>query len=55
VYAATATGGELCTDDESLEIKLFEVSAIPWEDLAFRSTQDALHDYLDGILHPLNR
>ena len=55
VYAATATGGELCTDDESLEIRLFEVSAIPWEELAFRSTQDALHDYLDGILHPLNR
>jgi ADP-ribose pyrophosphatase YjhB (NUDIX family) len=53
VYAATAIGGELCGDDECLETAEFDVSAIPWDDLAFRSTHDALHDYLAGFLHPV--
>jgi 8-oxo-dGTP diphosphatase len=53
VYAATAIGGTLCADDECLETAEFDVSAIPWDDLAFRSTHDALHDYLAGFLHPV--
>jgi ADP-ribose pyrophosphatase YjhB (NUDIX family) len=52
VYAATAIGGALCADDECLETAEFDTAAIPWDDLAFRSTHDALHDYLAGILHP---
>ena len=52
VYAATAVGGELRADDESLEAAWFPVDAIPWGELAFRSTGDALRDYLRGILHP---
>ncbi len=55
VYAATATGGALAVDDESLESAVVEPAAIPWNDLAFHSTHDALRDYLAGLLHPLTR
>ena len=48
VYAATAVGGELCGDDECLEARLFRADEIPWDELAFRSTREALQDYLDG-------
>jgi 8-oxo-dGTP diphosphatase len=48
VYAATMTGGTLCVDDESLEARVFRPSDIPWDRLAFRSTYEALRDYLDG-------
>src|SRR5205807_1902453 len=53
VYAATATGGTMCVDDESLESAEFDPSSIPWNDLAFRSTRDGLRDYLAGLLHPV--
>jgi 8-oxo-dGTP diphosphatase len=53
VYAATALGGTLCVDDEGLETAEVEASAIPWDDLAFRSTREALRDYLSGIRHPI--
>jgi ADP-ribose pyrophosphatase YjhB (NUDIX family) len=53
VYAATAIGGTLCVDDECLESAEFDEAAIPWNELAFRSTHDALHDYLAGFLHPV--
>jgi ADP-ribose pyrophosphatase YjhB (NUDIX family) len=49
VYAATAIGGELCSDDECLEAKLFTADMLPWDALAFRSTGDALRDYLAGV------
>ena len=45
VYAATALGGELCGDDECLEAGLFTPDEIPWDELAFRSTTEALRDY----------
>lgn len=48
VYAATCIGGELAVDDEGLEARAFEPDAIPWDDLAFRSTHEALRDYLDA-------
>jgi len=53
VYAATALAGELCTDDECLEGAVFEAATIPWSDLAFRSTEEGLRDYLRGLLHPI--
>ncbi len=53
VYAATAVGGSLCGDDECLEAAIFDASAIPWSELAFRSTQDGLRDYLAGLSHPV--
>ena len=45
VYAATMTGGCLGCDDEGLEARFFERSAIPWEELAFRSTREALEEF----------
>ena len=51
VYAASVVGGELCGDEECLEARLFEADTIPWNELAFRSTTEALRDYLDGVRH----
>jgi 8-oxo-dGTP diphosphatase len=48
VYAATWISGELAFDDEGLEIREFELDDIPWDDLAFRSTREALRDFIDG-------
>ena len=53
VYAASIVGGELCIDDEGLEAGLFAPGDIPWPALAFRSTHDALTDYLAGRVRPL--
>ena len=49
VYAATALSGDLCGDEECLEARLFRADEIPWDELAFRSTREALKDYLDGV------
>ena len=46
VYAATCLGGDLAVDDEGLEARAFDPEDIPWDELAFRSTFDALRDYL---------
>jgi 8-oxo-dGTP diphosphatase len=51
VYAATVLGGDLCSDDECLEARVFPADTIPWNDLAFRSTAEALRDYLAGVRH----
>lgn len=48
VYAASMTGGSLCVDEECLEAATFVQHDIPWNDLAFRSTREALVDYLEG-------
>lgn len=54
VYAATAIGGTLCVDEECLETAEFDPQALPWNELAFRSTHEGLRDYLAGLLHPVN-
>jgi 8-oxo-dGTP diphosphatase len=46
VFAATMMGGCLCCDDEGLETRFFEPEQIPWEELAFRSTHEALREFL---------
>ena len=48
VYAATMLSGDLAVDDEGLEAREFDLDEIPWDDLAFRSTREALRDYIDG-------
>jgi ADP-ribose pyrophosphatase YjhB (NUDIX family) len=53
VYAATAMGGVMCGDEECLETAEFDSAAIPWNNLAFRSTEEGLRDYLAGLLHPV--
>ncbi len=45
-YAAHVVGGELQARDESLDVKTFPPARIPWGDLAFRSTQDAIKEYI---------
>jgi hypothetical protein len=39
-------GGELAAGDESIEASLFAPHNIPWDELAFDSTRDALSDYI---------
>jgi 8-oxo-dGTP diphosphatase len=46
VYAATMIGGCLGCDDEGLEARFFAPEEIPWTELAFRSTEEALHEFL---------
>lgn len=48
VYAATMISGELAVDDEGLEAREFTLDEIPWDELAFRSTVEALRDYIAG-------
>jgi 8-oxo-dGTP diphosphatase len=52
VYEATIVGGVLCADDECLDAQFFEAHEIPWDDLAFPSTHDALREYLSGVKRP---
>lgn len=52
VYAATMISGQMAMDDEGLEIREFSVDEIPWDDLAFRSTNEALRDYIaEKVIH----
>jgi len=46
VYAATLAGGELVVDEEGLEARWFAPTALPWDELAFLSTREALRDFL---------
>ncbi len=46
VYEAKITGGRPGTTQESLEVREFYPSDIPWDELAFRSTRDALKDWV---------
>ena len=43
---AVAGNLELTHPDRSTPAPIFEASAIPWDELAFRSTHDALTEYL---------
>jgi ADP-ribose pyrophosphatase YjhB (NUDIX family) len=49
VYAATAIGGALCTDEECLEARVFCPEEIPWNELAFQSTSEALRDWCGSL------
>ena len=49
VYAATIVGGTLMVDDEGLEARFFRAEEIPWDELAFPSTHDALREYLGAL------
>lgn len=46
VYTAEVLGGVLAAGDETIDTGMFEPSSIPWTDLAFPSTAQALRDYL---------
>lgn len=53
VYKASVISGELRIDEESLEARLFSRAEIPWDQLAFRSTHEALEDFYRGFAHPM--
>jgi hypothetical protein len=53
VYKASIIAGHLRIDEESLEARVFSRAEIPWEQLAFRSTREALEDYYTGTVHPI--
>ena len=46
VYVGEAVGGQPRAGDETLEAATFEPRSIPWAELAFPSTAQALRDYL---------
>ena len=52
VYAARVIGGDLCVDEECLEARLFSRDEVPWRQLAFHSTTQALREYLDTTPGP---
>jgi len=52
VYLANVVGGQLQAMDETLEVRTFTTTEIPWEELAFPSTRDALTDYFALINRP---
>ena len=51
VFAATRTGGDLNWEDEGLEGRFFSAQDIPWDNLAFQSTKQALAAYLRNVNH----
>lgn len=46
VYVGRIVGGAPAAGDECSEMRMFAPEEIPWDDLAFLSTRDALRDYL---------
>jgi ADP-ribose pyrophosphatase YjhB (NUDIX family) len=50
VYAAEIVAGEPRAADESLELGAFDPGEIPWKELAFPSTRDALRAYVRRYL-----
>ncbi len=48
VFAGRITGGQLEALHETHEVATFADDQIPWDDLAFSSTREALRDYLQA-------
>ena len=48
-YLTEYVAGELGPGDETLEARVFALGEIPWEQIAFRSTKQALEAYLKRI------
>lgn len=46
VYTAEVIGGRLAAGDETLEARCYKSAVIPWPELAFPSTAEALRDFL---------
>ncbi|CAN5692972.1 NUDIX domain-containing protein [soil metagenome] len=47
VFEARVTGGELRALDETMDVKSFARDEVPWNELAFPSTEHTLKDYLE--------
>jgi ADP-ribose pyrophosphatase YjhB (NUDIX family) len=46
-YLTAYVSGELAPGDETLEARVFAPEEIPWAEIAFSSTRDALQEYLE--------
>ena len=46
-YTAGILSGTLACDDEGLEARFFHPTEIPWDELAFRNTHEALREFLN--------
>jgi ADP-ribose pyrophosphatase YjhB (NUDIX family) len=55
VYRATVMGGIAGVTPECQEVRPFHLDAIPWSELAFPSTREALADYLQFELQAPRR
>ncbi|MCB2187275.1 MAG: NUDIX domain-containing protein [Deltaproteobacteria bacterium] len=49
VYWAVSQGGVPVPDREALELGLFPPEALPWEELGYLSTREALEDWLASV------
>lgn len=49
VYLADVVGGALTLSEEGLEVGLFGPEEIPWQDLAFKSTGEALKQWVQRV------
>ena len=50
VYTAEVIGGTLTAADESTDAAVFAPQEVPWHELAFDSTKEALNDYIRSYL-----
>ncbi len=50
VYAVRVIGGDLRAGDETIDVGTFGPEEIPWQELAFPSTGDALREYINRYL-----
>ena len=50
-FESRIVGGEPRTTPEALEVRAFRAEAIPWREIAFRTTTWALHDWI-RMRHP---
>ena len=46
-YLTAYVSGELAAGDETLEARVFAPAEIPWDEIAFSSTRNALQEYLE--------
>jgi ADP-ribose pyrophosphatase YjhB (NUDIX family) len=46
-YRGAVVGGKAAPSPESREVRAFRLPDIPWDELAFASTRDALREYLN--------
>ncbi|WP_228281559.1 NUDIX hydrolase [Rubrobacter marinus] len=49
VYKGRVTGGTLEPLDETLAVKVFPRDGLPWSEMAFPSTEQALEDYVRSV------
>ena len=51
MYLGDLVAGQASAGEESLDVALFELDEIPWDDLAFTSNRFALEKYVEDAGH----